>query len=196
MQKLFKSNLINRIMIKEEKGQFYIILAVIIIVIIVASLTIFNYARTAKNPVKFYDLSDELGIESESVINYGIYQEKYTDYLVENFTDTYSDYFELLAGKSDLVFVYGDEKNMTMLIYSNITKGRVSLSLGDSKTYIDVTGKEKQKVNLVPKLLPAQGDYVLVNISDRTYNFTLHKGENFFFVLTKSIGNETHVTQG
>ncbi|MDD5149123.1 MAG: hypothetical protein PHC28_01400 [Flavobacterium sp.] len=177
-----------------KRGQFYILIAVVIIGVLAGLVAVTNYVNTSKTPVKFYDLSEELGIESESVINYGVYQEQNTDVLVENFTDTYSDYFQALAGNSELVFVYGNETNLSMITYSNITTGRISLEIGNVNTFVDVEGKNKEKTSLIPELLPEFGNYVVVNITDKEYKFSLNKGQNFFFVLVKNIGNETYVT--
>jgi hypothetical protein len=183
-------------MLKEgKKAQLYIMAAIIIIAILAGLLVVVNYVYKAEKPVKFYDLSEEISIESEKLVSHGIYQEKDTDKLIENFTDTYSEYFDLLAGKSDLIFVYGNYDNMTMITYTDVTKGRISLGIGESKAYVDVSGKGKEKTSLIPVILPENKNYVLVNISEQVYNFSLRKGENFFFVLTKQIGNETHVTQ-
>jgi len=179
-----------------KRGQFYIMLVIIIIVVLAGLLVTANYVYKARKPVKFYDLSEELGIESESVVDHGIFKEKDTGVLIENFTDTYSEYFELLAGKSELIFVHGNEKNLTMLVYTNVTKGRISLGMGNNRAYVDVEGKDKKKINLIPEILPDRGNYILVNISDSIYEFELKQGENFFFVITKQIGNDTYVTHG
>lgn len=178
-----------------KKAQFYIMIVVIIIAVIAGLLVVSNYVTLTKKPVKFYELSEELGIESEKVINYGVYNSENTERLIENFTDTYSDYFESVAGKSEMVFAYGNETKMNMIVYSNVSAGRVSLGIGGSRTYLDVEGRGKTKTSWNPVLLPELGDYVLVNVTGSSYKFTLNRGENFFFVLTKRVGNETYVTQ-
>jgi len=180
-----------------KKGQFYIIVAVALVVVIAGIITITNYATTAKRPAKFYDLSEDLGIESEKVVTYGIYKEGYTGRVIEEFADSYSDYFDQMAGKGEKVFVYGNENNISMLVYTNVTKGRISLGLGkDSPVYLDVEGKDKKRTSLIPIMLPRLGEDIVINITNKEYKFTLSKGENFYFVLTKKIGNDTYVTRG
>ena len=179
--------------IEEKKAQFYIVVAVIIIVVLAGLLSVTNYINTSKKPVKFYSLADELGIESGNVINYGIYQQKDTSQLIENFTDTYSDYFDRMAGRSELIFVYGNETNLSMIAYSNVTTGRISLEIGETNTFVDIQGKAKQKSSLILQILPEFDNYVLVNVTDRQYKFVLNKGQNFFFVITKQIGEEKYV---
>jgi hypothetical protein len=180
---------------KEKRGQFYIIIAVIIIAVIAGLLSVSNYLSVTRKPVKFYDLSEELGIESEKVVTYGVYKSTNVENFIENFTDTYSDYFNSMTGKSELIFVFGNETNLSMIVYSNITRGRVSLGMGDSYSFIDIEGKDKNKTYFSPIFLPNRGNYVLVNVTGRQYSFTLNRGENFFFVISKSIGNETYVTK-
>ena len=178
-----------------KRGQIYIIIAVVIIGVIAGLLVVSNYVASNKEPVKFYDLSEELGVESEKVINYGVYNSVDTDILINNFTDTYSDYFDAMAGKSEMVFAYGNETKMNSIIYSNVSNGRISVGIGEKQTFLDVEGKSKTKTSWNPILLPELGNYVLVNVTGSSYKFVLNKGENFFFVLTKKIGNDTYVTQ-
>ena len=56
----------------KTKGQFYLMAAIVIIVVIISFAAVSNYAKK-KAEIKIYDLGDELGIESEQVIDYGTY---------------------------------------------------------------------------------------------------------------------------
>ena len=104
-----------------------------------------------------------------------------------------NDYFDSMAGRSELIFVYGNETNLSMIAYSNVTTGRISLEIGETNTFVDIQGKAKQKSSLILQILPEFDNYVLVNVTDRQYKFVLNKGQNFFFVITKQIGEEKYV---
>jgi len=57
---------------KGDKGQIYLITTIIIIAVVIGFVTISNYAQK-QDSVKIYDLGEELNIEGENVLDYGIY---------------------------------------------------------------------------------------------------------------------------
>src|SRR4030043_739575 len=81
---------------KNRRGQFFLIAAVVIIVVVVSVVTISNYTQK-KDVVKLYDFGQELGIESQNVLDYGTYSELDEDdlkILMENFIKNYVGYIE------------------------------------------------------------------------------------------------------
>jgi len=59
---------------RQKRGQFYLIAALIIIAVIIGFAGISNYIQK-KEVIKLYDLGEELGIESQNVLDFGTYNE-------------------------------------------------------------------------------------------------------------------------
>ena len=99
-------------LMKNRKGQFYLIAAIIIITVIIVFVTVSNYSRK-KTSVKLYDLGEELGIESQNVIDYGTYTGNDTlrDFLIQ-----YSNY---TSGGIDMYVITGNENNVNVYKYSD-----------------------------------------------------------------------------
>ena len=170
----------------KKRGQFYLVAAIVIIGLIIGLAGVSNYVKQ-KPRVKIYDLDEELGIESEEIVQYGVFNYENNDDLISflgNFTELYTEY----AGEGkDLYFIYGDRDdvyNFTILSYKEIGKGVVSA--GTSKYH--VKGKVVNETQQTPI-----GDKVSVIIGGTSHNFTLTKGENFYYILAEVSGDETHI---
>lgn len=171
-------------------GQFYLIAAIIIVMAIVGLASVTNYITTEKKPVKFYDLGDELNLESAEVIDYGIYKQEEISLLMKNFTDNFAQYSKGKEKNVDLVFVYGNEENITITIYNPQTTGEVGVSYG-GKNFTISGGESSEPIS--ESFVP-EGSEVHVEILNNTYNFNLKSGENFFFVIMK-IEKETYIVK-
>lgn len=178
--------------ISSKKAQFYLIAAIIIIGIIIGLTSVANYITTKKKPVKFYDLSSELNEEGARVIDYGIYNAEDIPTRIENFLDNYIiNYSERKEKGTELAFVYGNKTNVTVATYTTEKTGKVTITYGG--TSFDLSGTDKYVKNKTSKDMPTPQDYVVVEILGATYNFTLHKGENFLFVINKNTTEETYI---
>ncbi|MBU1136534.1 MAG: hypothetical protein KJ559_03425 [Nanoarchaeota archaeon] len=169
----------------KKRGQLFLAAAVIIIIILIGFFTIKNYARqdVRLNPV--YDLGEELNIETGNVYDYGIYNEKDKNLLMDNWTDKYIDY-----SKNSLVenwiFAYGNKKEIRAVTFSTKITGQVGFKTGEENMSIEITKGIKNKTIISKE---NKGDSVEVTFNNFTYYFKLKKGENFFFV----IGSENYV---
>lgn len=106
----------------DKKSQFYLVATVIIIAIILGASIITNYVITREEPVKFYDLNEELKEESARVVNYGIYNSVNIPKLIENFTENYFiEYAEEKEEDIEFVFIYGSKKDVKIATYVNET---------------------------------------------------------------------------
>ncbi len=172
-----------------KKAQFFLIAAVIIIVVVVSVVTISNYTQK-KDSVKLYDLGEELGIESQNVLDYGTYSELNEEQmaiLMESFIKNYVSYIE---AKKNIYFVYGNSQKINVIGYQEITNESVCVKIDGSTNctpYLTI-GKTQE--------FPAIGDdisRVVIVIADIEYQFRLKSGENFYFVIWQEIGGEKHV---
>lgn len=178
--------------IRNKKAQFYLIGAVIIVVAILGLSGATNYIRTKPAPVKFYDLSEEIDIESGWVVDYGIYNQEQIPTRIEDFTDNYfSTYAQEKEKDVELIFAYGDINLITVTTYKSDITGEVSVLYG-TKSF---TLQGKGLLVADRESFDPEGNNVIVNVLDRDYMFNLEKGENFFFVITKETKDETYVAQ-
>jgi hypothetical protein len=174
---------------REKKAQFFLIAAIVIIVVIVSIVTISNYTQK-KQEVKLYDLGEELGIESQNVLDYGTYSELNEEQmktLMENFIKNYVDYIE---EKKNIYFIFGNSKKIYVVGYQEITNESVCIKLDSTSSCIPYL-----KIGETEEFPATDGQIykVIIRIGDVEYTFKLKSGENFYFVIWQSIGGEKHV---
>ena len=168
----------------DKRGQFYLLAAIVIVGIIIGFSTVSNYSKQ-KSSIRIYDLGEELGIESGQVIEHGVYQQKNIDNLLENFTALYTEY----AGEGkELYFVFGDEEEVSVATYSDITEVEISVDVGDKKIGKTLKKQEYKKEDYAPI-----GDNVEIDIGETKHNFKLKSGENFYYIITQDVGEEEYV---
>lgn len=116
-----------------KRGQFFLIAAVIIIVVIVSVITVSNYTST-KDEVKLYDLGQEIGIESQQVIDSGTYSGLNDDEmanLMENFAKNYVSYIE---EDKNIYFIFGNKEQIHFLGYQDLIDENVCVKLKGDPT--------------------------------------------------------------
>ncbi len=151
--------------IKNRRGQFYLIAALIIIAVIIGYAGISNYIQK-KESIKLYDLGEELGIESENVLDYGTYNELDMELLLTSFITSYAEYIE---EGIEITFIFGNYEEVTVIEYTELAVNP------NIETYEPLGGK------------------VIVEINGIDYEFKLKPGENFYFVISQEIEGEQHV---
>ena len=107
-----------------KRGQFFLIAAVVIIVVVVSVVTVSNYTQK-KDSVKLYDVGQELGIESQNVLDYGTYSEldeTQMKTLMENFIKNYVNYIQ---EKKNIYFVFGNSQKINVVGYQEIANESV-----------------------------------------------------------------------
>ncbi len=163
----------------EKKGQFYLISALIIITIIISIVTVMNFAPQGK-PVRVYDLSDELGIESEQVLEYGVTNTDVTlDTLLKDFTEKYSQYLQ--QDDRQVYFIFGNANTLYIATYEQVVTGTVTI--GDST--FEITQN-----TFIQQVTDAQGEEIVVKIGGNEYRFSLKPGQNFYYIISQKIGGE------
>jgi hypothetical protein len=179
------------IAMNDRKAQFFLIAAVVIIVVVVSIVTISNYTDK-QDVVRLYDLGQELGIESQNVLDYGTYSqlnEEQMKVLMENFIKNYVSYIE---EDKNIYFVFGNKNKINVVGYQEIANENVCVNI----TSAGITSP------CVPYLIgQTQGfsatsgeiSQVVIRIAETDYEFELTEGENFYFVIWTTIGGEKHV---
>ena len=156
---------------------------IIIITLIAGFVTLLNYTQK-KSDVKFYYLGEELGIESENILDYGINNNKDIKELLENFTKTYADYSEA----ENFYFIFGDTETITVSGYQKLEGGTILIDVGSGNQ-----GLILNKGEYASKDFPNPQNNVKVTVDEIEYNFTLRPGENFYFIISKEIDEEKYV---
>ena len=113
---------------KNRGGQFFLIAAVVIIVVIVSIATVSNYTQK-KDVVKLYDLGQELGTESQQVLDYGTYNQlndTQMNALMENFIQNYVSY---VKESKNVYFVFGNKDKINVLGYQEIKNESVCVKI-------------------------------------------------------------------
>ena len=171
----------------KKRGQAYLLSAIIIISIISGFFAVRNYSDNSEN-VKIYNLKEELGIESEEVLDYGIYNRKNIETLLENFTRLYSAY----AGtEKEIYFIFGNTDGVYIASYRDLETGTVSVTIPETSFTLIISEKGYQKERISAS---ASGE-IEVKIKDTSYNFKLNPGENFYFIIAQEIKGNQYVVK-
>ena len=172
-----------------RKAQFYIVAAIIIVGVIISLATITNYAVMKKEPVKFYDLSEELSEESYRTSEYILVNDEDFNKIMEDFTNETSKY---IKGDVDgFAVLRGDESGATLEFFSKEETGGVSLTYG-SGSIVTVSG-EKKIVKGKEEFLSGVNN-VIVDLLGNNYELNLKEGQNFIFIITKKEQGETYIS--
>jgi hypothetical protein len=175
---------------KNRGGQFFLIAAIVIIIVIVSVVTISNYTEK-KNEVKLYDLKEQMGIESQQVLDYGTYNNLDSDEmreLMENFIKNYVDYIE---EEKNIYFIFGNKQEINALGYQEINPEEVRICINEQTE----EGCSVLKMNETRTFSSDDGSIntVVIRIESHEYQFRLKPGENFYFVIWQKSGGEKNV---
>lgn len=166
-----------------KRAQFYIIAAVILVIIILGLAGVKNVVITKEEPVSFFDLGTNLGLEGPVVIDHGVYNEKDISKLIENFTNQYANYIIQTEQVFDLVIVHGDKDTARITNYTTgVQSGEVTF-LGTSLVTTTTTTSSSSTT-------PGAGGNVEACVKENCYTFTLGENENFFLVFSTAAGAE------
>ena len=180
-------------LMKNRAAQFFLIAAVVIIVVVVSIVTISNYTQK-KDIVKLYDLGQELGIESQNVLDYGTYSElneEQMKLLMDSFIKNYLSY---IGNDKNIYFIYGNKNKINVVGYQQISPEEVCVNITS-----DVGGgtvcTPYLTIGQTQEFPATSGEIsnVVIRIAETDYEFALSAGENFYFVIWQSIGGEKHV---
>lgn len=183
---------------KRKKAQFYIMAAVIISGIIVAFAITLNVSQKSEFN-ELYDLGDELKMESEEVLDYGVYNktdnEGMNDLLMD-FTEIYTIY---KGNEKDLYFVFGNRTKITVA-------GYIDEGMEDEDVLRTITLKDDSGDELGNMEIDDDGDYVyeqydispsmdeiIIQVEDIQYHFELKGKEYFYFIINKKIDGQHYI---
>lgn len=177
----------------KNRGQFYLLSAIVIIAIIIGFSTVSTYTRKGE-VVRIFDLGEELEIESSNVLDYGTYPANLVDIESEGGLNDFlkefvSDYADYIGEDKEISFVFGnpDDGTVTVVSYEEFEAGTIS-DISSTTLNIRKKNETEEKVQDVGGKKRAN-----VEFKDRIYDINLRFGENFYFVISQTIGEEIHI---
>lgn len=111
-----------------KRGQFFLIAAVVIITVVVSVVTLSNYVMK-KETIKLYDLGQELGIESQQVIDYGTYSELNETEMKAMMEVFIRNYLNYIGEDKNIYFIFGNKNEVSVIGYQEIAKEKVCVKL-------------------------------------------------------------------
>jgi hypothetical protein len=171
-----------------KRGQFYLVAAMLIVLIMSGFAGVSSYALVNSEPETIVEISGDLSRESYSIIEYGLYNGKDVDELLTEFTgDQIGEFFLEKTQDANIIFVYGDKKDLKALQYESGSQG--DISIGDSSwvSHTNLIAKIKNLGDVSHK------NSVEVELLERNYNFDVRDNEIFYFVIVKERGDEIFV---
>ena len=207
-------------MSKNKRGQFYIIFIVLIVVIISGLITTSNYARRVKDPVKFYDLSEDFEAETTKIIDYGIFSgesQVNINELINNFSAEYLEYVQKKDPNLELIYIFGNENDITIDNYyyegdeikvksqtgleqeiepgSEITTSKITIHYGEKEFTRDI-GERVRYYAEVSQNIKEPGKWIQVEIAGIVHDFQLGPNLAFYYVIsTTGEEKEIHVVE-
>lgn len=167
----------------DKRGQFYLLTTILIITIISGFIIISNFSQKRSN-IGFDYVGEELNIESEKVIDYGIKNNKDIKVLLENFTKIYSLYSEA----ENLYFIFGTRERITLSGYKKLNSGTIAIDVGNGNRDLILS---KGIYNSSEFVNPQEN--IKVTVNEIIYDFSLKSGENFYFIISKELGEERYI---
>ena len=166
-----------------KRGQFYLIAAIILATIIIGISVVVNYSKK-QDSGNLENLKEEIQIESENVLDYGVYNELSDSAMKTLMTDFSKDYINSKGKDKNLYFIFGNSVSLKV-VSSQSSEETARINVGGETVDLIIT---QEGVSFSPL-----GNQVSLIINDFTHNFKLEEGENFYFLISQEIGGGTYV---
>ncbi len=169
----------------DKRGEFYLVAAIIISIVVIGIVSVVNYTRTSSE-TNLDDFKQEMQIESSYVLDYANYNElsdTEINSLLENFT---VDYINTKSQNKNMYFIFGEKSNFTFVAYQSdsetvalaTSSGSESLAIEEGVIFTDYYSTDNN---------------VTLALDGFDKEFEMKEGENFYFIMSKKIGDEKHV---
>ena len=170
-----------------KRGQFYLVAAMLIALIVGGMASVSTRVSINPEPEIISEIGDDLSRESYSIIEYGVYNDESIDPLLIDFAgDQVRDYFLKKTGDANIIFLFGDRKNLRALQYDSGSQGEISI--GSSKW-----NNHKKFVKIKELGDFSDKEKVVVELLGNEYDFDIRDNEMFYFVVVKEREKEFFV---
>lgn len=187
----------------KKTGQFYLLTAIVIIALILGYVGVSNYINK-KNEAKVYDVREELNIEGNNVLEFGILNSKDIslkindvvqpisgeDAVIRHFIALYNGYLESVGENIEVYYILGNANDIAVYKIEDVTMGSLTLNIGGVHTSENIIQKSIKKIEGGSK---NEGGKVIITIEGNKYPFDLKEGENFYFIVSQTVGGDQYV---
>lgn len=199
-------------MVINKRAQFFLLAAVIISAVIISFGATVNKAVASNEPRNFYDLSHDVKKETNAVLDYEVYSGFTNNDNLTQFVNSLKKYIKTTVPKANIVFIYGNNDNMTIENYGNtsiyinnkIVKG--PLSSAKSKICIGTNCKNMMEdtqdfnknagvLNLKESELKSKKN-ISMKIGQHNFVFPISNQRRVIFIMQKDVGNDNFITIG
>ena len=172
-----------------KEGQFYLMAAIIIVAIMVSLTGVSTYVLIHSQPRTIADVSEDLERESYEIIAYGVRNRADVASMLTNFSGEHSEYFlRKIGNNSNILFIYGNKTNVTVLQYTTNISGEVRLGSASWKNY-----KPKVKIKEIKKSELAGQQFIDVDFLGNVYSFQLRDHQLFYFIVGAERDDEVFI---
>ncbi len=152
-------------MIKNKKGQYYLIAAMVIITILSVLISTSNFSQITSHE-NINKEGESLQIESEKLMDYVLFNKD--DKKIKEFRKDYSNY---LGENYKTFYVIENKKNINLHNFENEKITSESLKTTDKKINVQIPLEENKLTN---------------------YSFNLKSGNDLYFIIIKEKGEEKY----
>lgn len=177
---------------KNKRGQFYIVAAIIIVLAISGLASVVTYAYVKAKPRTMQSMGNELREEGSRIVDYGIYNKENIIEYLNNFTESYAEYFLKKTNNANVIFVYGNKTNLFAVKYDNVSTGLISANIGNGATNWNMFKGVVNRTNVIVN--PTETN-VQVKMFNNDYNFNLKESQMFYFVIIQEREGEVYVEE-
>jgi len=172
-----------------KRGQVFLIAALLIVIIAISLTAMGTFASASPEPNTIKTLKQDLERETHEIIDYGIYQEKDIELLIDEFTtDKFAPYFLDKTDNTNIVFVYGDKTNLKAVKYNTASTGTISAQIGGNINWQNF-GTFTEKIQITP----SPSNTLTVTLLNQDYIFKLRENEMFYFIVVQERVGETYI---
>ncbi|HEA46493.1 MAG TPA: hypothetical protein ENH99_01805 [Candidatus Pacearchaeota archaeon] len=174
----------ERVLVEGNSGQFYLIAAIIISTLLIGIVAVTNYSKREPDS-GISNLKEELEIEGAKVIDYGTNKGSSQVEMYRTMMEFTNDFISKEGTDKNFYFLFGNDGNFTISGY----QGTSDTVLLDGTTITSASGVFSGSINPV-------GTNAVLSIDSNEHTFKINNGENFYFVISKEIGDEEIVLSG
>ena len=173
-----------------KRGQFYLMAAIIIVAIMASLAGVSTYVLIHSQPRTIHEVSEDLSRESYEIIAYGVRSRADVSSLLTNFSsEHFSNYFLYKIGNySNIIFIYGNKTNLTVLQYTTNISGEVRLGNAAWVNY-----KPRVKIKEIKKSELVGHQFVDVDFLGKVYSFQLRDHQLFYFIVGSQRDGEVFI---
>jgi len=179
-------HIFNKKMMKNRKGQFYMVAILVIISVFIALITVNNSLRTS--PVNSIDdISIKIKIEKREVLDY-ITSNDLTPLESENIFINFSNsYIKKIGSDKDIIFILGNNSNIKLIGQKTVNS---KMYYNNNTEFTEILADAIDLDVLAPN------NKITLRIDSNDYDFNLENGQNIYYLIRYNYNEEEYIING